>query len=447
MVHSKAKYGVVLVIIDGISDVAPSILGDRTPMQVANMPALDYLCVRGRAGLMDPVRAGLACGSDTAHLSLFGYNPEKVYRGRGAFETVGSGVSMQAGDVAFKCIFSRLDSTAVESPVVAARTAGNTGDFANYASVLASALDDILIPGYPEVTVSVKHTIAHRLVVCLRGPNLSDRISNTDPLSDGLSLLASTPRDKSQGASRTADIVNAVSRKFRSIIEEHPETRRRSAQGKKIAHLVLFRGAAEQIDLPSFRSIHNVNSFLIAPTKIIAGIGITIGLDLLHPPGATGDYGTNLNSKARECVAALDREGANGYQYDMGIIHIKAVDEAGHLRHVDKKVEWLEKSDIMIADLIDMLKASSRENMVLMVTGDHSTVVEYGDHSCEAVPFLLTDISPLISSSTSTIISADKTQQFDELNIGSYGSLGRFPGNQLMEVAKTIINAPQKSQK
>jgi len=26
---------------------------------------------------MDPVESGLACGSDTAHMSLFGYDPRK----------------------------------------------------------------------------------------------------------------------------------------------------------------------------------------------------------------------------------------------------------------------------------------------------------------------------------------------------------------------------------
>lgn len=40
---------------------------------------------------MDPVEPGLACGSDTAHLSLFGYDPRTYYRGRGAFESMGAG--------------------------------------------------------------------------------------------------------------------------------------------------------------------------------------------------------------------------------------------------------------------------------------------------------------------------------------------------------------------
>ena len=51
---------------------------------------------------MDPVQAGLACGSDTSHLSMFGYDPRRYYRGRGAFETMGAGLEMRPGDIAFK---------------------------------------------------------------------------------------------------------------------------------------------------------------------------------------------------------------------------------------------------------------------------------------------------------------------------------------------------------
>ena len=57
---------------------------------------------------MDPVEPGLACGSDTAHLDIFGYNPFEVYRGRGSFETMGSGISMENNEIAFKCNFAYI---------------------------------------------------------------------------------------------------------------------------------------------------------------------------------------------------------------------------------------------------------------------------------------------------------------------------------------------------
>ena len=49
----------------------------NTPLQKATLPILDSLANIGLMGLLDPVKPGLACGSDTAHLSIFGYDPFK----------------------------------------------------------------------------------------------------------------------------------------------------------------------------------------------------------------------------------------------------------------------------------------------------------------------------------------------------------------------------------
>lgn len=93
---------VAFVLVDGIGDVSVPSLGGRTPLEAACAPRLDALAAAGVTGLMDPVEPGLACGSDTAHLSLLGYDPRVYYRGRGAFESMGAGLAMAPGDIAFK---------------------------------------------------------------------------------------------------------------------------------------------------------------------------------------------------------------------------------------------------------------------------------------------------------------------------------------------------------
>lgn len=111
---------VVLVIIDGLGDVSVPSLGDETPLQAAATPCLDALAAAGVSGLLDPVSPGVACGSDTAHLSLLGYDPVGAARGRGAFEALGAGLDLRSGDVAFKCNFAVVDDA---SRVVTSRRA------------------------------------------------------------------------------------------------------------------------------------------------------------------------------------------------------------------------------------------------------------------------------------------------------------------------------------
>lgn len=95
---------VAFVLIDGIGDVSLPRFRYKTPLQVAKVPNLDAIASAGVNGLMDPVEVGLACGSDTAHLSLLGYDPRIYYRGRGAFESMGAGLAMSPGDIAFKVL-------------------------------------------------------------------------------------------------------------------------------------------------------------------------------------------------------------------------------------------------------------------------------------------------------------------------------------------------------
>ena len=100
--YGREKRRVAFVLIDGLGDVSIPSLNFRSPLQSAMTPNLDAIACAGVNGLMDPVEPGLACGSDTAHLSLLGYNPRIYYRGRGAFESMGAGLAMSPGDIAFK---------------------------------------------------------------------------------------------------------------------------------------------------------------------------------------------------------------------------------------------------------------------------------------------------------------------------------------------------------
>lgn len=78
---------------------------------------------------------------------------------------------------------------------------------------------------------------------------------------------------------------------------------------------------------------------MVAPTKIIAGLGLSLGIDILEALGATGDYRTLLTSKAVAMAKALsaplqpcprvfvpgedDLRAGRRDGYDFGFLHIK----------------------------------------------------------------------------------------------------------------------------
>lgn len=106
---------------------------------------------------------------------------------------------------------------------------------------------------------------------------------------------------------------------------------------------------------------------------------------------------------------------------------------------------WLERIDAMTAEVLRLLRKSGRRDVVLVVTGDHTTPAVYGDHTCEPVPIVFCDVFDPdlnIVEQHSTYIHSDNTKKFDEIEAGIAGSLGRFPALEIMTLVKGLLHGP-----
>lgn len=102
----KTGAKLVLVVLDGLGDIATRGQGNMTPLEAARTPNLDALVAQGCAqGRMIPVAPGITPGSGPGHLALFGYDPLEFEVGRGVIETLGLGLELKAGDVAARANF------------------------------------------------------------------------------------------------------------------------------------------------------------------------------------------------------------------------------------------------------------------------------------------------------------------------------------------------------
>ncbi|MBA0783684.1 hypothetical protein Gotri_001355 [Gossypium trilobum] len=535
---ADSKRRVAFILIDGLGDVSIPKFGCKTPLQAANVPNLDAIASAGVNGLMDPVEVGLGCGSDTAHLSLLGYDPRVYYRGRGAFESMGAGLAMSPGDIAFKSNFATLDE---KTGIVTSRRADR--HFEEEGPILCGALDRMKLPSFPEYEVRVRYIVflccnfeflssaryignvlaemvvvvsldgyenvlyatEHRCGVVVKGPRLSGNISGTDPLKDNRLLLEAKALDDTDEARHTAAVVNELSREISRILVSHPLNAKRLAEGKNIANIVLLRGCGIRIEVPPFQKKHDLWPCMVAPTKIIAGLGLSLDINILEAPGATGDYRTLLTSKATAIAKALsaplqtcpnvfvpgedEHKPGRSDGYDFGFLHIKcdlldisklqAIDDAGHDKATVFKVKGLEAVDQAIGQLAKLMwQAESTGNFqyFICVTGDHSTPVEYGDHSFEPVPFAICRLKDFVGAigGESVILetsldpfplptvkagedlnedialgkgrnckqveslSGDSVFEFNEI-AAARGALGRFPGGEMMGIIKRFL--------
>ena len=95
------KYLVILG--DGMADRPIESLGNKTPLEYAKTPTMDELAAKGEIGMVHTIPDGMKPGSDTANLSVLGYDPRKYYSGRSPLEALSIGVPMKDTDVALRC--------------------------------------------------------------------------------------------------------------------------------------------------------------------------------------------------------------------------------------------------------------------------------------------------------------------------------------------------------
>jgi 2,3-bisphosphoglycerate-independent phosphoglycerate mutase len=366
---------VVVVVADGLGDRPVPELGMRTPLELADFSPVADVLVKSSVGLWDPIEPGVRPGSDTAHLALFGINPVGNYPGRGPFEALGAGASLQPGDVAFRGNFA----TVGEGMVVVDRRAGR---FIPEARQLVEYLNERLgtIDG---VEVRLYYATEHRVAVVFRGENLSDAVSDTDPHVEGVRVLRCVPRSGDPAATRMAEVVNRFTERVHRLLEECPINAERRSKGLPPVNAILLRGAGRMVKYPPItgrQGISLAKAAAISATALVKGVCSILGFEVYTPPGATGDVRSDLMSKAREAVD-LYRKG-----YDLVYVHIKGTDSASHDGNPKLKLEVIERSLKALAYILDRVDLGST---VVAFLGDHTTPVTVRDHTSDPVPVML----------------------------------------------------------
>ena len=346
---------ILLIVIDGLGDRPIPQLGNKTPLEAAKTPNLDFLAKNGICRLILPFQFPdqKKPESDTCHLALFGYEPKIYYLGRGPYEAAGAGLKLQEGDVALRVNFA----TVSKNLKVIDRRAGRI----EKTQPLIKALAGVKIKG---AKLLLKKSYGHRAVLVLRGKNISPAIPDNDPQKVG------------ERVRKTAKILNGFLDKAHQILENHPLNKKRIKNGLLPANYLLVRGAGQFRETPSFNKRYGFSSCCIAGGALYKGIAKVLGMDLINVRGATGLINTNLKGKILAAKNALKK-------LDFIFLHIKAADSLAEDGNFFGKKEFIEKIDKNLKPLLNL------ENTLIIVTADHSTCSELKRHCSEPIPLLI----------------------------------------------------------
>lgn len=403
------------MIIDGMADRPLKDLGYKTPLEAARTPNMDKLAEIGITGIMDPISPGIRAGSDTSHISILGYNPYEVYTGRGPFEAAGIGLDVIAGDIAFRCNFSTQD----EKGIITDRRAGRIREGTDK---IAESINSLKLEGFEDVEIIFKESTGHRAVLVLRGVGLSDKVSDADPKHEGKHPKEVIPLDDSPEASKTAKLLNKFVETSYELLKDHPVNLKRIEEGENPANVVLPRGVGAVPNVPPFNEKYGLKAACIAETGLIKGIGKIAGMDLIDVEGATGGIDTDLESISKSII-----DSAKGDDYDFFLINIDGADEAGHDGQMEEKVNFIEKVDAVIGEVMKL------DDIYFILTADHSTPISVMDHTGDPVPIVIKGPE----------VRVDAVNKFNERAVTS-GGLCRIRGSDVMNILMDLMNRSEK---
>ncbi|MCD7836242.1 MAG: cofactor-independent phosphoglycerate mutase [Lachnospiraceae bacterium] len=363
------KYIVVLG--DGMADEPIEELGGRTPLEYAYTPNLDRLSKLSEIGMVHTVPEGMKPGSDTANLSVIGYNPKKYYSGRSPLEALSIGVPTKDTDIAIRCnivTVSEEDAPFEEKTIIDHSASEiSTEDCAVLLNEVASRLADETYQFY--VGTSYRHCLIWN----------KGRVVELTPPHDvlGQKIGQYLPEDEA---------LRSMMKKSYDILVNHPINIERKKKGLNPANCCWFWGAGTKPMLSSFEEKTGKRGMMVSAVDLLKGIAVGAGMGVAIVEGADGGLNTNYEGKVDAAVNALTREG-----YDFAYIHVEAPDEMGHQGSVERKVKAIEYLDTrVIGPAVEKLKASG-EDFRLLVLPDHPTPICKRTHTSDSVPYMLYD--------------------------------------------------------
>lgn len=361
----------IIVLSDGMAGRPLEELGGKTTLEAADTPNFDRLAEKAEIGLASMVPEGMAPGSDTANLSVMGYDPKIYYTGRSPLEALSIGVDMAADDVSFRCNLVTLteDGGAYEDQKIIDHSSSeiSTED----STVLLEALKEGLKrEGYEFYAgTSYRHLLIWK---------------------QGKVLELTAPHDiltKTVGEYLPKDLVLLdMMKKSYEILKDHPINVERKKQGLNPANSAWFWGAGTRPALASFEEKTGKKGVMISAVDLLKGIAVGADMDRIIVEGANGGLHTNYEGKADAAIHALLEDG-----YDFAYVHVEAPDEMGHMGSMTDKITAIENVDGRVVARITEAMDQSGEDYRLMILPDHPTPICVRTHTSEPVPYMIYD--------------------------------------------------------
>lgn len=361
----------IVILCDGMADEPLEALGGKTPMEAARTENTDRLAREAEIGMVRTVPEGMAPGSDTANLSVIGYDPRKYYSGRSPLEALSIGAEMGDEDISFRCNLVTLseDEIDYEDRVILDHSSGEIS------TAEAAELLEALKTGLQREGYAFYAGTSYRHLLIRKGGETTELTPPHDILTKRIGDYL--PKD---------EVLREMMVRSYEILKDHPINAKRRTEGKNPANSAWFWGAGTRPALTSFEEKNGVKAAMISAVDLLKGIAVGAGMDNIIVEGANGGLHTNYSGKADAAVRALTEGG-----YDFVYVHIEAPDEMGHQGSAEDKIKAIEYIDEKVIGPVAEALREAGTDFRMLILPDHPTPIRVRTHTSDPVPYLLYD--------------------------------------------------------
>lgn len=377
---------------DGMPDHKLPELDNKTPLEVANTPNLDYISKTAiQFGMVKTIPDPLPPGSDVGNLAVLGYDPMVYYTGRSPLEAASIGVELGPNDVTLRCNLVTLKEENGKT-IMDDYSAGHisTEESTQIISDLKNILEEegfIFHPG-----VSYRH-----LLVWSEG----NYDINTTPPHDISGKEVDLYLPQGEGTEKLNEFIV----KSRDFLKNHPVNKKRIEEGHNPANSIWLWGQGTKPEMPTFEDLYGVTGSVISAVDLVKGIGQFAKMKVLDVPGATGYLDTNYAGKVEYALNSLN-------EVDLTMIHIEATDETGHVGKAELKIQAIEDFDSkVVGPVLEGIKEYGEYRILVM--SDHPTPIDIRTHTSDPVPFGILDSNDLSVKNDSSVYTENSAKESD----------------------------------
>ena len=368
----STKYFVLIP--DGMADERVAALNNRTPMEAAYKPCMDYLASRSTVGLVSNVPEGMVPESDTANMAILSFDPKVYSRGRSPLEAISMGLEIAPDETAYRCnVVTLSDDGEYDQKVMLDHSADEitTAEANELIQALEAHFGNEMRHFY--TGVSYRH--------CILWKNGNDTYDFSRPHDIiGRTIGEYLPKEENGGG----EFYRLMKESF-DVLNHHPVIEARRARGLKPSNSAWLWSPGKKPHLPCFTEKWNLRGTVISAVDLITGSGLCAGMESVDVDGATGNVHTNYDGKAQAAIQAF-RDVA-----EFVYVHVEGPDECGHRAETENKVLSIELIDQKILTPVYEYLKTCGDPFRIMVLPDHPTPLRIRTHSSDPVPFFIFD--------------------------------------------------------